>query len=325
MNYTGCYIELTSQCNLSCKHCLHDADVDYECHNLPIEKVKEAISYFIKNGLKCVYLSGGEPLLYNQFFEICNYLTLQKNIEWEIVTNATLITDDICYLLKKSSNLRRINISLDGASEKTNDFNRGVGTYEKIIESIILLKKHEINNINIQMVIAKYNKNEIDDFKVLAGKYGISHKFLMLSMTGEAKKNTSTLYVSSTENYNMRKIAYEDKEIINYSCPLLKPYYNATVYIDYLGNVYLCRKLREVHYASGNIFNKIIDNDKVAELFKDIAEYSYDKTNCDNCVIKTYCGKGCFAEALLNGSFNDGMCEQRILLLADKVIKRMKR
>ena len=77
MNYTGCYIELTSRCNLSCKHCLHTKEG--EDYHLSLESVKKAITYFIRNGLKCVYLSGGEPLLYNQFSDICDYLTLQES------------------------------------------------------------------------------------------------------------------------------------------------------------------------------------------------------------------------------------------------------
>lgn len=318
MNYTGCYIELTSQCNLSCKHCLHDNED--ETYHLPLENIKKSISYFIRKGLKSIYLSGGEPLLYNQFFDMCDYLTLQKSIVWEVVTNATLITDDICYLLKKSDNLRCINISLDGASAKTHDFNRGAGTYDQVIRSIMMLKKHGFNNINIQMVIAKYNKLEIDDFKSLAAKYGVSHKFLILSMIGESKRNAENLYIDAIEDFNMRKIVYEGKEEVNYSCPLSKPNYNATVYIDYLGNVYLCRKLREAHRATGNIFAQIIDDSKVTVLLEDIAKYSCEKDDCSNCVIKTYCSKGCFAEALINSSLNDGMCKQRILSFTDKIL-----
>lgn len=77
---------------------------------------------------------------------------------------------------------------MDGASAQIHDFNRGVGVYDKVIKSIILLKNHGFNNINIQMVIAKYNKHEVDDFQSLAAKYDVSYKFLMLSKIGESKE-----------------------------------------------------------------------------------------------------------------------------------------
>ncbi|MCI8791086.1 MAG: radical SAM protein [Lachnospiraceae bacterium] len=318
MNYTGCYIELTSRCNLSCKHCLHTKEG--EDYHLSLESVKKAITYFIRNGLKCVYLSGGEPLLYNQFSDICDYLTLQERIEWELVTNATLVTDSLCDFLKKANNLRRINISLDGASAQIHDFNRGVGVYDKVIKSIILLKNHGFNNINIQMVIAKYNKHEVDDFQSLAAKYDVSYKFLMLSKIGESKRNADNLYIDDADDFNVRKIVYKDKGKVNYSCPLLKPDYNSTAYVDYLGNVYLCRKLREAHREIGNIYTQIIDDNKISMLLEDIANYSSEKTDCSNCSIKLYCKKGCFAEALMNSSPNDGLCTQRILSFTDKIL-----
>lgn len=321
MNVTGCYIELTSQCNLLCKHCLHNKED--EIYHLQLETVKRTITYFIQNGLKCVYLSGGEPLLYNRFSDLCEYLALQKNIEWELVTNAILVNEDICALLKKMHNLRCINVSLDGASAKTHDFNRGIGTYDRIIQSIKLLKRHGFNNINIQMVLAKYNKHEIDDFQSLAKEYNVSHKFLMLSRIGESKRNANDLYVDDIEEYNMRKIVFKDKEIVNYSCPLSKPDYNSTVYVDYLGNVYLCRKLREAHRDVGNIYDQIIDNNKVTKLLEDVAIYSSQKNECNNCSIKSYCKKGCFAEAIIKMLQNDGLCTQRILSFTDKVLHRI--
>ena len=60
----------------------------------------------------------------------------------------------------------------------------------------------------------------------------------MLSKIGESKRNADNLYIDDADDFNVRKIVYKDKGKVNYSCPLLKPDYNSTAYVDYLGNIY---------------------------------------------------------------------------------------
>lgn len=326
MQYTGCYVELTSDCNLSCKHCA--LNKERSVYQLPLDKIKETLCFLTTTGLRCVYLSGGEPLLYDHFRDVCEFLSLQDRIEWEIVTNGTLLSDETCVFLKKQHGLRRINLSLDGATATTHDFNRGIGTFDSVIRAVQLLKKHGFENrINIQMVLAKYNLHEIGEFQRLAESYNISYKFIRLSKLGQAKKNADVLVLDDAALNDTSATVQKtnNKEDIAYSCPLIKSDHKATLYIDYFGNVFLCKKLRHTNRKIGNINSQIIDKDMLNDLLQDILAYSKDLSTCESCAIKAYCKKGCFAKALLYNLPNDGGCRERVSFFSKKLLEHIRK
>ncbi|KFF25123.1 hypothetical protein IW16_17005 [Chryseobacterium vrystaatense] len=102
---------------------------------------------------------GGEPLLVKMEYlqkiidTIKAHLYPEVHPVFSIQTNATLVTDEWALFIKK--NKINIGISLDG-DKKVNDENRidhrGFGTYDRVIQGINILKKHEIN-VSILSVI----------------------------------------------------------------------------------------------------------------------------------------------------------------------------
>ncbi|MBU2519933.1 MAG: radical SAM protein, partial [Nanoarchaeota archaeon] len=121
--------EITSKCNLNCVHC-SSSDLEGE---MTKEECFKVIDKLDDSGIFWVQLSGGEPLLRNDIFEILSYLR-KKGIDTEIYTNGTLITKEIAKKLK-ILDVDNINISLDGLKQ-SHERIRGRETYEKTVEGI---------------------------------------------------------------------------------------------------------------------------------------------------------------------------------------------
>jgi len=111
-----------------------------------------------------ITITGGEPLLKKETFLLLDYLDLKDEIsELSLITNGFFLNEEICQRLDDSPKLKKIKISLDGASEKTNDFIRGRGTFNKVMKAIETVKKFSNFQIILMFTAMKSNLKEIED------------------------------------------------------------------------------------------------------------------------------------------------------------------
>lgn len=145
------YWEVSARCNLSCKHCYQGGSKNKK--ELDLEESLSKVDNFFRNGVTTLLLTGGEPLLNPNIFEIIKR-SRDYGIDTAVLTNGTLISKD-CASRIADSNPNTIQISLDGLNE-THDFIRGAGCFKKI--------EHAINNLSkagvypsMKLTINKYN------------------------------------------------------------------------------------------------------------------------------------------------------------------------
>lgn len=158
----------SSLCNLRCKYCFY---ADVVSH-------REVVSYGIMDNEKADIIltnifcdlqrgdhvtfafQGGEPTMaglpyYEHFTSYVDSIKNGVTVSYALQTNATLLTDEWCPLLKKYNFL--LGISLDGMETTHNQCridSQGKGTYKKVLDSIKLLKKNKIE-FNILMTLTK--------------------------------------------------------------------------------------------------------------------------------------------------------------------------
>ena len=117
---TGFSFEITERCNLNCRHCYinrREADPEARRDELGLEEIKRIVDEAVSMGALWCLLTGGEPLLRKDFFEVYSYLK-HKGLLVSIYTNATLITEKHAQVLKRYPP-RDIEITVYGATEKT--------------------------------------------------------------------------------------------------------------------------------------------------------------------------------------------------------------
>jgi len=114
-------------------------------------------------GIKEAVLTGGEPFLRKDVFDILNYCRL-KSMRWVITTNGTLINQDLAQKLVRLGP-GHLHFSLDGL-EKTNDFLRGKGSFRRTVEAIKIInalrnKKGSALSVGIACTVMDQNLDDL--------------------------------------------------------------------------------------------------------------------------------------------------------------------
>ena len=159
---------ITNLCNLRCEHCYQDDfsrrdDLDW----VGLKKISDNILTTIKEWDKtaCIHLTGGEPLLKPELFDLLNCLDQSPVVEeLGIITNGLLFDRDVGRRLSEFSKLKKIKISLDGADAQTNDSIRGEGTFDRVIQNIPLIKKENSFEIILMLTVMKRNFKNLPSF-----------------------------------------------------------------------------------------------------------------------------------------------------------------
>ncbi len=135
------FFELTLRCNESCFHCGSSCANDRP-DGLPLEKYKEILDEVRENfgaGVK-IALTGGEPLLYQDFFELTEYIH-SLGMQWGMTSNATLITADVARQLAETG-MTGISISIDGLRETHDRYRNYPGGYDQAVAGLENLIKY---------------------------------------------------------------------------------------------------------------------------------------------------------------------------------------
>ncbi len=159
---------ITKSCNLACKHCYEDAHIKAQ-DELTTEQALKAVDDMAKAGVAYIAISGGEPLVRKDLFQVLNRIK-KKEMASSIATNATLLTKETAKKLKKAGCIY-VQISLDGAKPETHNKFRGKNSFEKTIQGIKNAVREGIV-VGIAATITKYNLKEVPKLIDLTEKLG---------------------------------------------------------------------------------------------------------------------------------------------------------
>ena len=178
--------ETTRSCNLNCVHCRAASEQGPYPGELDTKKCMEILEQIAHTGKPIIILTGGEPLLRKDIFDLALQGT-KLGFRMVMATNGTLLRPEITEEMK-SSGIKRVSISLDGASAREHDqFRKVPGAFEAAIEGIGLLKKANIE-FQINTTITRHNVHRIEGILDIAIKLGAAaHHIFLLVPTGRAR------------------------------------------------------------------------------------------------------------------------------------------
>lgn len=128
----------TSACNLHCTGCWA-AEYGHKL-NLTFEDMDSIVTQGKKLGIYFYMMTGGEPLVRKA--DIIRLCEKHNNCAFHCYTNGTLVDQKLCDDMKRVGNLS-LSISLEGF-EEANDFRRGEGVYQKVLNAMDLLHRNGI-------------------------------------------------------------------------------------------------------------------------------------------------------------------------------------
>jgi len=153
-------IEITNKCNLSCMHCINDSGAALP-DELTTEEIFSTIDELSSLGVHTLIISGGEPLLHPDLFEIVEHAR-KAPMTVIIFTNGVLITEEYTRRFKESG-VTGFSVSIDSMNENTHDTFRGQrGSLRKTLKAVELLKKAGFH-VRVSTSVIQMNKNDIVD------------------------------------------------------------------------------------------------------------------------------------------------------------------
>lgn len=173
--YETAYMEsflwsITGKCNYKCRHCLLSAPT-FDQVQLSLDDCKHIIKELETSGVSNIDISGGEPLVRQDFWQIIDELSNTNIKVRTIFTNSRLINEKFIEELNKRNMYPTFQISFDGVG--FHDWLRGVdGAENETIRAIKLLVQNH-RNVDCTMCIHKNNKDSLRDTANLLAKLGV--------------------------------------------------------------------------------------------------------------------------------------------------------
>jgi radical SAM protein with 4Fe4S-binding SPASM domain len=155
---------ITERCNKRCAHCYQD---EYPATDLPLtdlevvlDRMDEAL---VKWGLRgSLSLTGGEPFVrQSELFALMRRIDQMGSfVFYDVLTNGSLVSDEVAINLKSLHSLRRVQVSLEGSKPELNDAIRGAGSFEETLCAIRNMKRHGLT-VSVMTTLTRTNYQDV--------------------------------------------------------------------------------------------------------------------------------------------------------------------
>ena len=159
-------LSISDICNFKCGYCLPDGYKIDKSDNrtfINIDEIRRLAKALSELGVSKIRLTGGEPTIRKDFFEIVKIIKKNSGIKETVITTNGYKLDKIANDIKKSG-LDGINISIDSLDPKTFKKITGHDRLEEILKGIKNLQKLNFRNIKINAVLLKGINDSEKDF-----------------------------------------------------------------------------------------------------------------------------------------------------------------
>ena len=149
---------LIRRCNLTCKHCYAlSADTDY-AGELSTQEVFDVMADLRAFGVPALILSGGEPLLRKDIFEVA---ARAKELKFYVglSSNGTLIDAPMAERVA-AAGFDYVGVSLDGIGAVHDRFRRLIGAFDKSLAGVHLLRGYGVK-VGLRYTMTDLNAGEL--------------------------------------------------------------------------------------------------------------------------------------------------------------------
>ena len=306
------FLELTLRCN---EHCLHCGSL---CGDVPSEelsfgqyrKILDDIKkdFNIRDFMLCI--TGGEPLLRKDFFDILGYAN-QSGYTWGMTSNATLINAEAAHRLRLCG-MKTISVSIDGLRQSHDAFRQTNGGYDKAMRGIeALISEGGFKHIQVTSVMNHGNIRELEEmYRIFEDMDIDSWRVIGIEPMGRALDNPDLLLTDDDQRYLFDFIREKRMENmpVTYGCSHFLGYRyerevreryflcNAGIYTASIccnGDIIACLDIeRRPEFVQGNILNdsfKEVWNNRFSCFRQNLA---LSNETCSSCEYMQVCAGG---------------------------------
>jgi len=302
--------EFTLACNLKCKHSASNAGPK-RSKELNTQETFDLIDQLELAGVECIFLSGGEPTLREDFYDIAKKI-VSSNMTYGFVTNG--LTELSIDFLEKHIPFA-IGVSIDGTKETHNEIRGLPDAFNRTWSTIRELVKNNLP-VSIVTAVSKYNFHDLKriELDILYNKVGA----WQLQMVIPQGRMDQSFTINEQEYYELCKFIAKEKQeldgLVNIVAADNLGYYGSlegklhanpwkgcpagteVVGIESNGNIKPCLSIIHPNVIVGNIreknFSEIWNDDEKFSFFRD---YNGIEGLCAGCNRANDCKGGCSA------------------------------
>ena len=184
-------LSITDVCNFKCGYCLPNGYQKDKSDNrkfLSSEEIEKLAKGLSELGVSKIRLTGGEPTVRKDFFDIVKILKNKSGIKKTVVTTNGYRLDQIAEKLVDSG-IDGINISIDSLNRDTFKTITGHDRLPEILKGIEKLQKLNFKNIKINAVLLNGINSTKKDFKEWSNfikSNEITFRYIELMQTGDS-------------------------------------------------------------------------------------------------------------------------------------------
>lgn len=161
---------VTGRCNLRCEHCYLESGPGVSGDELSSDEGRKLIDDVAAARSPVLLLSGGEPLLREDLYELAAY-GVEKGLRVVLSTNGTLIDGEVARRLAKAG-VSYVGVSIDGMRQTHDRFRRKAGAFEAAVRGI----RESLSagmKAGVRMTICRDNVDEVEAVFDLVEREGI--------------------------------------------------------------------------------------------------------------------------------------------------------
>jgi AdoMet-dependent heme synthase len=305
--------EVTRNCNLDCVHCRARASSKHYENELSLDESKKVLDDIASFSTPTIILTGGEPLLRDDIYDIARY-GVSKGLRMVIAVNGTLVDREVAGKLKDAGILR-VSMSVDGKDQTSHDnFRRVSGSFDSVMRAGQIFNDVGLP-FQINTTVTKLNMADLGDiYDLVKGMGAVAwHVFLLVPVgRGEGLKGEE-LNAAMYEDVLNWLYDREERNEMEMKVTCAPHYYRIVkekggtpksagclagksfLFISHTGIAQPCGYL---DLACGDVrkygVRKVWEDSQEFALIRDFRQY---KGKCGHCKFLNICG-GCRARAL---------------------------
>ena len=192
-------LAITNRCNLRCTYCSHFTGAGDVGQDLPKDKWLQFFEELNRCAVMNVTLQGGEPFCRKDLPELIEGI-VRNRMRFTILSNGTLITDEMAAFLASTGRCDGVQISIDGSIPTTHDACRGEGSFLKAIQGIKALRKYNVA-VPVRVTIHKHNLRDLESVaEFLLVEVGLpSFSTNAASYMGLCRQNTEQVQLTAED------------------------------------------------------------------------------------------------------------------------------
>ncbi len=183
-------LSITDVCNFRCGYCLPNGYKSDKSDNrkfLHLDEIRRLAKTLSELGVNKIRLTGGEPTVRKDFFDIIKSIKENSGIKKTVITTNGYHLDKIAHRLKECD-LDGINISIDSLNKETFKKITSHDRLNEILKGIKILQKLNFNNIKINAVLLRNindSEKDFEDWSNFIKKNKIDFRYIELMQTGD--------------------------------------------------------------------------------------------------------------------------------------------